>query len=252
MAAAESNPEPVAARAGRFATTCWSVVVAARDAPSALAHEALAALCQAYWFPLYAYIRRHGHAPQEAEDLTQEFFTRLVDKDFLANVDRGKGKFRSFLLAACSHFLANEGDRARTWKRGGRCSIVSLDFAGAEARYGLEPAHDVTPEKLFARRWGLTLLDHALARLRTEYAAKDKTALFDRLRVCLLGEGGQDRFPHARIAYDLGMSPAAVRVAVHRLRQQFREVLRDEIVKTVEEPEQIEDEIRDLFAALGS
>jgi DNA-directed RNA polymerase specialized sigma24 family protein len=251
MASADADYGP-AARGARFATTCWSVVVAARDAQSGLAHEALATLCGAYWYPLYAYIRRQGHLPEEAEDLTQGFFTRLVEKDFLAGVDRGKGKFRSFLLAACTHFLANERDRARAWKRGGRCQLVSLDFTAAEARYRNEPAHDLTPEKLFARRWSLTLLDHVLGRLRQEYVGKNKAALFDRLRICLLGDSSPETVPQARIARDLGMTPAAVRVAVHRLRQQFRELLREEIGRTVEDPERIDDEIRDLFAALGS
>jgi RNA polymerase sigma factor (sigma-70 family) len=249
MAAADADSGPAPGQGARFATTSWSIVVAARDADSGLAHEALATLCSTYWYPLYAYIRRHGHSPQEAEDLTQDFFACLVEKDFLASVDRSKGKFRSFLLAACGHFLANEHDRARAWKRGGRSTVVSFDFASAEARYGKEPFHTLTPEKLFARRWGLTLLDRVLTRLREDYVARNKGMLFDRLRVCLLGN--QEKIPYAQVSQDLGMTPAALRVAVHRLRQQFQEVLRDEIGRTVDNPDQIEEEIRDLFACLG-
>jgi RNA polymerase sigma-70 factor (ECF subfamily) len=153
------------------------------------------------------------------------------------------------LLAACAHFLANQRDRARAWKRGGRCQLVSLDFAAAETRYGKEPFHLLTPENLFARRWGLTLLDRVLAKVREDYAGKGKAQLFDTLRVCLLGE--KDAAPHARLAAELCMSHVAVRVAIHRLRQQFRDLLRAEIAQTVEDPAHVEEEIRDLFVALG-
>jgi DNA-directed RNA polymerase specialized sigma24 family protein len=247
---ASLNADSEAASRGRFATTSWSVVAAAQDAGSSVARQALSTLCNSYWYPLYAYIRRQGYSAEQAEDLTQEFFTRLVEKDFLASVDPARGKFRSFLLAACAHFLANERDRARAWKRGGRCQLVSLDFAAAEARYGNEPSHTLTPEKLFARRWGLTLLDQVLGRLREDYVRRDKGRLFDRLRVCLLGE--KEVVSCGRLAQELAMTEGAVRVAVHRLRQQFRELLRDEIARTVDSPDQVEDEIRDLFAALGS
>lgn len=250
MTAANPDSGPVSVDGGSFATTSWSVVVAAQDPVAPAAQEALATLCRGYWYPIYAYIRRQGHAADQAEDLTQEFFTRLLEKDFLAAVDRAKGRFRSFLLAACSHFLANERDRARAWKRGGRCRFVSLDFASAEARYRNEPFHALTPEKLFARRWGLTLLDQVLARLRDDFAGKGKGQLFDRLRVCLLGE--KDMVSYTRVSQELGMTPGAVRVAVHRLRKQFRELLRAEIARTVHDPDHVEDEIRDLFAALGS
>jgi DNA-directed RNA polymerase specialized sigma24 family protein len=250
MASAGTDNEPFSARGPRFATTCWSLVAAARGAVSPQAHEALAALCSSYWYPLYVYIRRQGFAADEAEDLTQEFFARLLEKDFLADVDRAKGRFRSFLLAACSHFLANQRDRAGAWKRGGKCQIVSLDFAVAEARYGKEPSHLATPEKLFERRWGLTLLDRVLGQLRDDYAGKGKGQLFDRLRLCLLGE--KDTLSYARVSPELGMTQGALRVAAHRLRQQFRELLREEIARTVENPDHIEEEIRDLFTALGS
>jgi DNA-directed RNA polymerase specialized sigma24 family protein len=250
MAAAHSDSEPVSAQRARFATTCWSQVVAAQDADSPQAHDALTSLCNSYWYPLYVYIRRQGHAAHEAEDLTQEFFTRLLEKDFLAGVDRAKGKFRSFLLAACAHFLANQRDWARASKRGGKCRFVSLDFTDAEERYRKEPSHVQTPEKLYARRWGLTLLDQVLNKLREDFVQKGKAPLFDGLRFCLLG--AQDAVPYDRVATQLHTTPGAVRVAVHRLRQQFRDLLRQEIAQTVEDPAHIEEEIRDLFAALSS
>jgi RNA polymerase sigma factor (sigma-70 family) len=249
MTSADSDPEPNAARQSRFATTRWSLVLAAQDPASPLAHDALASLCSSYWYPLYAYIRRQGIPADEAEDLTQEFFARLLEKDFLAAVDPTKGKFRAFLLAACTHFLANERDRARAWKRGGRCQTVNLDFSSAEARYGKEPAHELTAEKLFSRHWGLALLDQVLARLRGDFAAKGKALLFDRLRVCLLGEKSQ--LAYASLASELGMTEGAVRVAAHRMRQQFRELLREEIARTVQDPEHVDEEIRELFSALG-
>jgi RNA polymerase sigma-70 factor (ECF subfamily) len=248
MPSAGSDSE--SAGRARFATTSWSLVAAARDPLCPEAQESLAALCNAYWYPLYAYIRRQGYPADAAEDLTQDFFARLVEKDFLARVDPSKGKFRSFLLAACAHFLANERDRERAWKRGGRCRFLSLDFHTAETRYHQEPSAALTPEKLFARRWALTLLDQVLARVREDYAGRGKARLFDGLRLCLLGE--KDVVSHERLAAGLGMTPGAVRVAVHRLRQQFRELLRAEIARTVDNAEQIDDEIRDLFAALGA
>lgn len=245
-----TSSSPDSGRQGaRFATTSWSIVAAAKGPLSSVAHDALAALCNSYWFPLYAFIRRQGYQADQAEDLTQEFFTQLLDKDFLAEVDSSKGKFRSFLLAACAHFLSNQRDKDRAGKRGGKCRFVTLDFAAAEQRYGKEPSHQLTPEKLFARRWALTLLDQVLTRLREDFVAKGKARLFDRLRVCLLGD--KDVVPPRRTADELGMTPGAIRVAIHRLRQQFRESLREEIVRTVDRPEQVDDEIRDLFAALG-
>jgi len=249
MAFDSPHSGPARAGAARFATTRWSLVLAAQDQASPLAREALATLCSGYWYPLYAHVRRQGFSAHEAEDLTQEFFARLLEKDFLAGVDRGKGRFRSFLLAACGHFLANERDRAGAWKRGGRCHVVSLDFASAEERYGKEPSHQCAPDKVFARQWGLTLLDQVLARLREDFVSKGKGPLFDRLRVCLLGD--KEVVPYGRLAAELGMTVGSLRVAAHRLRQQFREFLREEIARTVEDAEHIEEEIRDLFAALA-
>ncbi len=234
----------------RFATTHWSLVLAARARAEPGAEEALASLCHAYWYPLYAYIRRRGRGADEARDLTQEFFARLLEKDFLGQADRTKGRFRSFLLAACGHFLANEHDRARAAKRGGGRRPLSLDGRDAEDRYRVEPADILTPERLFERRWALTLLEEVLARLRADFAARGKERLFDLLRGTLVGE--RDAPPYREVARRLGMTEGAVKVAVHRLRQQYRDLLREEIGRTVESPEQIDDEIRDLFAALGS
>jgi RNA polymerase sigma factor (sigma-70 family) len=240
---------PSDASPGRFATTHWSVIVAARDGEAVEARAALADLCRAYWYPLYAYVRHQGNSADQAQDLTQEFFTRLLEKDFFDTVDPEKGKFRSFLLAACKHFLANERDRERAQKRGGGQPPLSLDLGDAEARFGREPDHTLTAEKLFERRWALALLQEVLARLREEHAARSKEALFDRLRGFLVGErqpGG-----HAAAAAELGLTEGAVKVAVHRLRQRYRELIREEIGRTVHDPKAIDDEIRALFAALA-
>lgn len=185
----------------------------------------------------------------QARDFTQDFFARLLEKDFLRVVDPQQGKFRSFLLAAFQHFLLNAFDRAKARKRGGGRSPLSLDFTHAEERYHLEPAHQLTPEKLFERRWALTLLDQVLTSLQKEMAEADKSTLFDGLKSSLLGE--KNAAAYAVIAAELGMTEGGVKVAVHRLRKRYRELLRQEIERTVQEPEQIEEEIRDLFRALG-
>jgi RNA polymerase sigma-70 factor (ECF subfamily) len=225
------------------------MIVAARDGETAQAKAALAELCRAYWYPLYAYIRHQGHPADRAEDLTQEFFARLLEKDSLGMVDPEKGKFRSFLLAACRHFLANQHDHDRARKRGGGRRPLSIDFRDADGRYAHEPGHGETAERLFERRWALALLDQVLARLRGEYEAAGKGRLFECLKGRLTGDAGG---PHARTAAELGLSEGAVKVAVHRLRKRYRELLREEIAHTVDDPAQVEDEIRALFAALGT
>jgi RNA polymerase sigma-70 factor (ECF subfamily) len=232
-----------------FATTHWSVVLAAGDQESAVAQAALADLCAAYWHPLYAFVRRLGYDAEQSQDLTQEFFTRLLEKDYLKAVDRERGKFRTFLLASFRHFLANEYDRANAQKRGGGKSILSLDFRASEERTRLEPSHALTAEKLYERRWALALLEQALSRLRKEYARGDRASLFDALKVFLTGEKAAQS--HEQLARRLNMSVGAVTVAVHRLRQRYREVLREEIGRTVNDPGEIDGEIRDLFAALA-
>jgi len=209
----------------------------------------LEALCRAYWYPLYAFVRRQGHSPDDAADLTQGFFARLLEKDWLADVSRTKGRFSSFLLAAMTHFLANEYDKARARKRGGGCKIVPIEVAAAETRYRLEPVDPVTPEQLYERQWALTLLDQVLARLQAEYTQAGKSGLFASLKSCLAGT--REAQPYADLASTLEMTEGAVRVAVHRLRQRYREILRDQIAQTVASPEEIEPEIRHLMRVLA-
>jgi RNA polymerase sigma factor (sigma-70 family) len=233
---------------GRFTTTQWSVVLAAAGSKDTEARDALAQLCQVYWYPLYAFVRRQGCTPDDACDLTQQFFLRLMEKDFLGDVARSKGKFRSFLLVALKHFLSKERARARAIKRGGRRAILSLDVLSAEARFRSEPEDNATPEKLFERRWAICLLDKVFARLAAEYEKAGKRALFDGLQGCLAGD--RSGLPYAEIAATLGMSEGAVKVAVYRLRRRYRDVLRQEIAQTVADPADIDGEIRDLFSAL--
>jgi RNA polymerase sigma-70 factor (ECF subfamily) len=246
MAAQNSQSGPDASAGGRFATTHWSVVAAAQGSASAEVRHAFGILFSTYWYPLYAYIRRRGYSADQTQDLTQGFFAELLERHTLDAVDRAKGKFRSFLLTACKHYLAHEQDRARAEKRGGGRRLLSLDFGGAEARYGTEPAHALTPDRLFARRWALALLDQVFTRLREEYDDKGKVALFEHLRVFL--QGDKNSLPHGQVAQKLGLTEGAVKTAAHRLRRRFREVLREEIAQTVDEPGDIEDEIRELFA----
>jgi RNA polymerase sigma-70 factor (ECF subfamily) len=234
-------------RAG-FEATRWSIILAAgRDDPAQAA--ALDRLCRTYWYPLYAFVRRQGRSPEDAQDLTQAFLARLIAKRDLAGVDRAKGRFRSFLLAAMKHFLANERDKARALKRGGGAHVTSLDAGDAETRYLREPADPVTPERVFERRWALTLLDEVLRRLRAEYEVRGQGALFEALKDTLAGGGGADG--HAAAAHRLGMTEGAVKVAAHRLRRRYRDLLRAEIAATVDAPGEVDDELRHLFAVLS-
>lgn len=207
----------------------------------------MAELCGLYWYPLYAFIRRRGHSAHEAEDLTQEFFLRFLAAQSLAAVSPEKGKFRSFLLASVQHFLANESDRNRALKRGGGQTPIALDALQADARYRLEPADQLTPERLFERRWALTVLEQVLARLDREMAAAGKADLFAALKGFLVG-GSQETYAEA--AQRLGQSVGAVKVAVHRLRRRYRQLLRDEIANTVDDPALIEEEIQYLLRCL--
>jgi RNA polymerase sigma factor (sigma-70 family) len=236
-----SNAEP-----DRFHTTHWSLVVAAGQRES---NAALARLCADYWPPLYAYVRRSGHSLHAAQDLTQEFFARLLDKNYLLDANRERGRFRSFLLSALKHFLANEYKASRAQKRGGTRLTFSLDFQEAEGAYQATPIDGRTPEWLFEQQWALHLLDRVLQRLVAEYATAGKEAIFVELRECLTGEPVHR--PYRRIAADLVLSEAAVKMAVHRLRKRYREVLRDEIAQTVAGPDDVEDEIRQLFTSLA-
>lgn len=236
-------------RHAAFVTTHWSVVLAARRSDTTRAQAALARLCQAYWYPLYAYVRRRGYGAHDAQDLTQEFFARLLEQNWLAQADRERGRFRTFLLSALSHFLANEWDKARAQKRGGDVQIVPLQLDSAETRYGQEPADPLTPEQCLERRWALALLDEVLSGLRQEHLAAGTEQMFDALKPCLVGD--RQAQPYAALAAQLGMTEGAVKVAVHRLRQRYRQLLREEIANTVASPEEVNDEMHHLFAVLA-
>jgi RNA polymerase sigma-70 factor (ECF subfamily) len=242
------DAEPPRAAPRRFATTRWSQVIAAGRAQTTASRDALAGLCEAYWYPLYAYVRRWGHDPDEAQDLTQEFFARLLEKHYLRDADPSRGRFRSFLLASLKHFLSNERDKATAVKRGGRAHIVALEVETAEGMYQLEPPDADTPEKVFERRWALMLLERTLARLREEFNAGGRRELFARLEGYLTGE--RETVPYAQLAGQLGMTEGAIKVAVHRLRKRFGALLREEIGDTVRDPGDIDGEIRELFRIL--
>jgi RNA polymerase sigma factor (sigma-70 family) len=232
-----------------FVTTRWSVVAAAQRKDSPEAMQALGQLCSAYWYPLYAHVRRAGHSPADAEDLTQAFFARLLAKDWLAVADRERGRFRSFLLGSLKHFLANEWDKGRAAKRGGGSHIISLDAPAGEDRLQQEPAATGAPDRDFDRRWALALLNTVLARLADDYRAAGKATQFECLKPALGGD--RAAVDYAQFSRALAMSEGAARVAVHRLRQRYRELLRDEIAQTVATADEVEDELRHLFAALS-
>jgi RNA polymerase sigma factor (sigma-70 family) len=234
--------------AAQFATTHWTLVLASQSS-SPQASQALERLCRLYWPPLYAYVRRRGHRPEQAQDLTQEFFARLLQNNDLARVKPELGRFRSFLLASLKHFLANEWDAAQTGKRGGGQARLSWDDETLERQYQLEAADQATPETIFERRWALNVLEQALAQLGQEYFRAGKQDLFEGLRVFLSGD--KKLIPQAEIAGKLGISISAVRVGVHRLRQRYGQVLREQIAATVSSPAEIEEEIRHLMAVLG-
>lgn len=233
----------------RFATTSWTDVVAARQADSPGAAVALEKLCTTYWYPVYAFLRRKQCDPHQAQDLTQEFFYRLVKTDLLGVVDRQKGKFRSFLLVVVRRFLNDERDRQRALKRGGGQTILSLDADDAENRYINEPQSDLAPDKAYEQAWFRTLLDQVLARLQAENVAAGKGAQFERLRVFLEEDSKPGAYP--ALAGELGMKPNAVAVAVFRLKQRYQELAREEISRTVCDPEQIESEMRHLLRLFG-
>lgn len=235
--------------AGRFATTHWSIILAASDSASTQHESALATLCQTYWFPLYAYLRRRGYDSHQAEDYTQGFFAGILERKGLQKADPKYGKFRSFLLASLKNFLADEWDRDHAQKRGGDKKVLSLDFDAAASRYDQEPEYQMSPEKLFERSWALTILTRAMDRLKAESIVSDKQQLFDCLKIYLTAEKGA--VPYKDVASKLNMTEGAVKVAVHRLRRRYRELVRDEIAQTVTAEAQIDEEIRDLFAALS-
>ena len=247
----DSRSDELPARKDQFATTHWSMVVRAggRDSPEAAG--SLASLCENYWFPLYAFVRRSGYAADNAQDLTQEFFVRLLAKNYLAAADPERGRFRSFLLGALKHFLANHERHRSAQKRGGCRPMLSLDFHTGESRYRrIEPVDNLTPERLYEKRWAMTLLDLVLGRLREESRAAGKLDLFDRLKQFLAGGCGQPAY--SQVAAELGTSEGAVKVSVHRLRRRYRKLLTEEIGRTIAGAEELEDELRELLAALSS
>jgi RNA polymerase sigma-70 factor (ECF subfamily) len=233
-----------------FATTHWTMVLAAREPDGTVARSAMARLCLTYWFPLYAFIRRRGINAHEAEDLTQEFFSRFLAKHPLANVRPDAGKFRSFLLTCLKNFLANEHERASAQRRGAGIPLIALDSGEAETRYALEPADQRTPEAEFERRWAFTVVEKTLAELRQEYVAANKLLLFEELQGFLpCGQGGLSR---AEVATKRGVSAGAIDVAIHRLRQRFGALLRERVAETVSSPDAVDEEIRHLITVLNA
>jgi RNA polymerase sigma factor (sigma-70 family) len=231
-----------------FATTHWSVVLAAGQGAEVPAQHALETLCGAYWYPIYVYVRRKGYGPDDAQDLTQEFFAQLIAKAHLRSADREKGKFRTFLLAVLEHFLAREWNRAHRKKRGGQYTFLSLDQQTPEERYKLEPADNDTPERKFLRQWARTVLNQAMAALEKECEVAGKAPLFREVKGLLAGE--RDDLGYAAIGQRLAVAEGTVRVTVHRLRHRYGELLRNEIAQTVNGPEKVDEEMRYLLDAL--
>ena len=245
---AEREPDDSPRMPAEFATTHWSVVLAAGHGSSLGAQQALERLCRTYWYPLYAFVRRQGHSPEDAQDLTQEFFARFLAKEYFGRADPALGRFRSYLLACLKHFLSEQRRQAGRLKRGGGQAIVSWDSQTAEERYQSEPADPLTPEKIFDRRWALSLLEQALARLGDEQSAAGKQAVFAQLRDYLWGEGSGAGY--AEMAARLGQTEGALKVTVHRLRRRYRELLRAEVAQTVAAVHEVDEELRYLVAVM--
>lgn len=231
-----------------FQATRWSLVLAASSDSTSIGAPALEKLCATYWYPLYAYARRAGQSPEDAQDLTQGFFARLLQNGFLAKADPGRGKFRTFLLSSFKHFIHHEWQRAHAQKRGGSASVLPLDAFGAEQRYGVEPTDRETPESLYERRWALTVLEIVLGRLRLEQAAEGRTRTFELLKPYLTGDAGAP--PMSVVAEKLGLSEGAIAQSAHRLRRRYRELLRAEIAETVADSASVDEEVRNLAKAL--
>lgn len=231
-----------------FVSTHWSLVLRAGNFNGEQAGEALAALCQRYWLPLYVFVRHRVSDLHEAQDLTQEFFARLLEKNVLADASPMRGRFRAFLLTAFKNFLANEWDRTQAVKRGGGRERLSLDWEAGESRLSLEPSHDLTPERLFDRQWTLTLLEHVVSLLQGEFESAGKKRQFELLKGTLTGESPESSY--SIVAAELGMSEEAARQAAHRLKKRYRELLKDVVAQTVLEPDDLDDEIRQLFESL--
>jgi len=231
----------------QFPTTRWSLVVAAGDPRPTNARSALVSLCENYWYPLYAYLRRRGYSADQAQDLTQEFFLRVLEGRYLDRADREKGRFRSFILTSLKFFVADEGDRDRAQKRGSG-KLEPLDFLSGEERYQREPAHDETPERIFERRWALSVIDRVIDKLREEFVHHGRPEHFERLKVFLLGHSDA---PYAALAREMNTSEGALKVAIHRLRKRYRELFRQEITDTVADPADVESELRFLAGVLS-
>ena len=231
----------------QFPTTRWTLVVAAGDPDRKGARLALVSLCENYWYPLYAWLRRRGHSADEAQDLTQEFFVRVLEGRYLDRADPDKGRFRSFILTSLKFFVADEGDRQRARKRGGG-ALVPLEFSSGEERYQREPSHDETPERIFERRWALSVLDRVVEKLREEFVRHGRPEHFERLKVFLLGKSDA---PYTALALEMKTSEGALKVAIHRLRKRYRDLFRQEIADTVADPAEVESELRFLAAVLS-
>ena len=245
----EHSSEQTSAPGDIFATTHWTVVLTAGQERSPQAARALEELCRTYWFPLYAYVRRRGHTKEDAEDLTQAFFTRLLEKNYLASLDSEKGKFRAFLLASLKHFLANERDKSHAQKRGGGNANLSLDWQTADTQFQIAATDGPGPDKAFDREWALALLAKVIERLQKECEADGKAKLFDQLKIFLTA--GKAESAQREIAGALGMDEGAVRVAVHRMRKRYRQLLRDEIANTLADAAMVDEEMRALFGAFS-
>jgi RNA polymerase sigma factor (sigma-70 family) len=232
-----------------FATTHWTVVLAAGKWHTPQSDGALEELCRTYWFPLYAYVRRRGHTKEDAEDLVQEFFARFLEKNYLAGLSAERGRFRAFLLAALKHFLANEWDKSQAQKRGGGAAHLSLDWQTADTKFQVAATNEPSPDKTFDREWALALLAKVIERLQQECAADGKAKLFEQLKIFLTA--GKGALSHTDAAKKLGMDETAVRVAVHRLRKRYRQLLRDEISQTLADESQVDEEMRALFGAFA-
>ncbi len=250
MVTSDHDQESLPHRGSSFATTQWTLVLDAGDQQSPGAHEALATLCEIYWYPLYVYLRRRGYPREEAEDLVQGFFTQVLEKGYMKAANRDRGRFRSFLLTSLKNFATNEWDRKTAKKRGGNKSVLSLDFDTAEGRYRVEPADNLTPEVIFDRRWALIQLGRAMARLDEEMAEAGNSERFDRLKGYLTGDSQGVRY--AQVAENLEISESAVKVAVHRMRRRFGELLREEIARTVSTDDHVDEEIRYLLSSISA
>jgi DNA-directed RNA polymerase specialized sigma24 family protein len=244
------DSRPHGARDAGFAGTQWSLVLRAADPAAEGFADALQGLCQTYWYPLYAFVRRSGHSPEDAEDLTQAFFARLLDRNFLASADREKGRFRSFMLIALKRFMANEWERQHAAKRGGFATMVCIDRDIAETRYGGDPGHHETPDVLLEKQWAMTLIGQVMGRLQGEYEESGRGELFGFLRANITRD--DEAMGYADIAAKLGSSEAAVKMAAMRLRERYRTLLREEIARTVDSPDEIDDEIRHLFRVFSA